>query len=115
MFNKSYQDRATRQGRGERAVREAGGGHQVAADAALRLPWAGIFEPGFSEPWRPFALTALAAHEGPALEKPAAGPNSDSPAFRRRGRKPPRVLPGQMDLFPLAEMMPEAYETIEVR
>lgn len=108
MFNKSYQVRANRQGRAEReAVRKAGGGHQVAAEAALRLPWAGIFEP-----WRPFVLTALAAHEGPPLAKPP-----EDPAFKKRGRKikVPRALPGQMDLFPLAEMIPEAYETIDVR
>lgn len=56
MFNREYQKRATRQGLAARTVREAGGGHQVAKDAALRLPWAGIFEP-----WRPLVLTAAAA------------------------------------------------------
>ena len=104
MFNKSYQIRASRQGRAEReAVRKAGGGHQVAADAALRLPWAGIFEP-----WRPLVLTAMAAHEGPLPPKP--------PANERKKKKPraARVLPGQMDLFPLSDLIPEAYETIDI-
>ena len=106
MFNKSYQDRATRQGRAEcAAVRKAGGGHQVAADAALRLSRAGIFEP-----WRPYVLTALAME--PAARNRVAGP-----ALKKRGRRRKRdVLIGyQMDLFPLAELLPEAYETIEVR
>jgi hypothetical protein len=49
MFNKSYHQRARRQ------VRQAGGGHKVAEDALLRLPWAGIFEP-----WRPFVAVAAA-------------------------------------------------------
>jgi len=39
VFNKTYQSRA---------VRKAGGGHKVAEDEALRLPWANI-----SRPWRP--------------------------------------------------------------
>jgi hypothetical protein len=66
VFNREYQKRATRQGLAQR-----GGGHQVAADAALRLPWAGIFEP-----WRPFVLTAAAAA--------ACEPNRSENAFQRR-------------------------------
>jgi hypothetical protein len=46
MLNRSYQ---------LRAVRKAGGGDQAAADLAMRLPWAGIFEP-----WRAFVLVAEA-------------------------------------------------------
>lgn len=46
MFNREYQKRATRLGL-------ASG--NIAADATLRLPWAGIFEP-----WRPFVMTAIA-------------------------------------------------------
>lgn len=106
MLNKTYQHRASRQGRD--AVRKAGGGHQAAADAALRLPWAGIFEP-----WRPFVLTALAAHQGPPLTPPVA-PAHSAGSFQKRGRRA-RVLPGQMDLFPLAELIPDAYESIEIR
>jgi hypothetical protein len=53
MFNRSYQIRATRA-----AVRNP------AADAALRLPWAGIFEP-----WRPLVLVAAAA-DTLAITKP---------------------------------------------
>lgn len=49
MFNRTYQ---------LRAVRKAGGGHKVAADAALRLPWAGIFEP-----WKPLVMVADAADQ----------------------------------------------------
>lgn len=41
MFNRSYQIRA---------VRQAGGGHAVAAIAASRLPWAGLFERPASPP-----------------------------------------------------------------
>lgn len=65
MFNKSYQ---------LRAVRQAGGGHKVAAKALLRLP----------EPWRPLVTVAAAAEE----------------AFYRPKR---RVRPGksrQLELFP---------------
>jgi hypothetical protein len=50
VFNATYHRRA------RKAIKEAGGGHQLAADQALRLPWGGIFEP-----WRPFVLTAAAA------------------------------------------------------
>lgn len=53
MFNREYQKRATRQGLARRA-----GGHEAATDAALRLPWAGIFEP-----WRPFVLIAAATSQ----------------------------------------------------
>ena len=64
MFNKTFQIRATR------AVREGGGGRQVAADAALSLPWAGIFEP-----WRPLVATAEAA---------ATANTNSGRAFQRR-------------------------------
>jgi hypothetical protein len=47
VFNKTYQSRA---------VRRAGGGHKVAEDEALRLPWANI-----SRSWRPHALLAALA------------------------------------------------------
>lgn len=61
MLNRQYQ---------LRAVRKAGGGHKVAADAALRLPWGGIFEP-----WRPYVLVAAAAEtveaKSPARAKKA--------------------------------------------
>jgi hypothetical protein len=56
MLNREYQIRATKQGL---AAKHAG--HD-----ALRLPWAGIFEP-----WRPFVMVAAAA------ERPES-------AFRRR-------------------------------
>jgi hypothetical protein len=62
VFNREYQKRATRQGLASR-----GGGHKVAADAALRLPWAGIFEP-----WRPYILVAAAAEKQPKATKTAA-------------------------------------------
>lgn len=71
MLNREYQ---------LRAVRKAGGGHRVAADAALRLPWGGIFEP-----WRPFVLVADVA-KTLAITKPP------KTATRSRSR-------GQMQLF----------------
>jgi len=76
MFNRSYQ---------LRAVRKAGGGQQAAADLALRLPWAGIFEP-----WRPFVLVAELA-KNVAL-KPHSGGNLKAPK--------PAVRQGvQLELF----------------
>lgn len=58
MFNRSKM----------RAVRKAGGGHKVAADLALRLPWAGIFEP-----WRPLVLVAEAAETAELAKTPVRG------------------------------------------
>lgn len=58
MLNREYHKRATRQGIAQRTLAQRGGGHQVAADAALRLPWAGIFEP-----WRPLVLVAAAQQD----------------------------------------------------
>jgi len=81
VFNRSYQ---------VRAVKAAGGGHQVAGDAALHLPWAGIFEP-----WRPLILTALAA-ETLAVAKPVRGRSAANRCKKSNGR-----LQGvQLALFP---------------
>lgn len=79
MFNRSYQ---------LRAVRKAGGGHQVAADLALRLPWAGIFEP-----WRPLVLVAAAAQAAEPAKKPVQAKNAAN-----RCKKRSRKL--QLELFP---------------
>jgi hypothetical protein len=78
VFNRSYQ---------AKAVRKAGGGRKLAADAALHLPWAGIFEP-----WRSLVLTALAA-DSLAIAKPR---NAAKGCKKRSGR-----LQGvQLALFP---------------
>jgi hypothetical protein len=86
VFNREYQKRATRQGLASR-----GGGHQAAADAALRLPWAGIFEP-----WRPYVLIATAAAQ-PKTAKSAAKSCKNS----RQGKLFDGKLRGiQLALFP---------------
>jgi hypothetical protein len=120
MFNRSYQ---------QRAVREAGGGRKVAADVAMRLPWAGIFEP-----WRPLVLTAAIAEsatykshnaakrcekssgrlQGVQLELFAESPNQppiarESPADSRFPLLAGLEIPLADDERPLADLFPEAY------
>ena len=90
MFNREYQKRATRQGLASR-----GGGHKVAADAALRLPWAGIFEP-----WRPFVLVAAAADKQPNATKNAAKGCKKS---RQLNLFDGKLRGVQLSLFPSAE------------
>jgi hypothetical protein len=86
VFNREYQKRATRQGLASRD-----GGHQAAADAALRLPWAGIFEP-----WRPYVLIAAAAAQ-PKTAKTASKSCKNS----RQGKLFDGKLRGvQLALFP---------------
>jgi len=91
MFNRSYQ---------LRAVRKAGGGQQAAAELALDLPWAGIFEP-----WRPFVLVAelaknvsLKSHSGGNLKahKPAVRPQI---AAKRCKKGCGRLQGVQLELF----------------
>jgi hypothetical protein len=126
MFNRSFQ---------RRAVKSAGGGRKVAADAALRLPWAGIFEP-----WRPFVLVAEAAEtlvltkvaklpvrpqkaanrckkssgrlQGVQLDMfaPDAPPNDrQSPADSRFPKLAEMIVPADDDDKPLSDLFPEAY------
>jgi hypothetical protein len=85
MLNREYQ---------LRAVRKAGGGHKVAADAALRLPWAGIFEP-----WRPYVLVAAAAE---SISSPRAAKAGRCKKGRSRQRQlfDGKLRGIQLDLFP---------------
>lgn len=82
MFNRSYQLRSTK----AKKVREAGGGHQLAADAAARLPWAGIFEKGFSKPWRPLVVMAAVCETGQLAGKPAQ-PQTAAVRCKKRSRQ----------------------------
>jgi len=72
MFNKSYH---------LRAVRQAGGGHKVAAKALLRLP----------EPWRPLVTVAAAAEE--AFYRPKRRVRPGKPGYNR-------IKTTQLELFP---------------
>lgn len=86
MFNRSYQ---------VRAVRLAGGGHKAAADSALRLPWAGIFEP-----WRPFVLVAKAARTKNVRVRPKNVLVRAQVAANRCKKGSGRLQGVQLDLFP---------------
>ena len=55
-MSKRFDPSAETRTRELRAVRASGGGHKLAADAGMHLPWAGIFEP-----WREFVAVAMAA------------------------------------------------------
>lgn len=131
MFNRTYQLRATKQGR-----LPASGSRPEARspkpDFSLRLPWAGIFEP-----WRPFVLAAEVAKTAvpPRIAakrcKKASGrlqgvqlnlfPDNPAENFTEPGKFTPGLLPpdfprpGQLEFpiidedRPLADLFPEAY------
>lgn len=103
MFNKTYQLRAVRQG---------GGGHQLAAKAILRLP----------EPWRPLVTVAAAAEEAFYRPERRVRPGRVKSSHRQS------VVSTQLELFapapisqnhnsaivrdperPLFDLFPEAY------
>lgn len=75
MFNKSYQ---------LRAVRKAGGGHQVATKALLRLP----------EPWRALVTVAAAGEEVFYRPKRRVRPGKSKTAGQVL------ALSAQLELFP---------------
>lgn len=107
MFNNSYQ---------LRAVRKAGGGHQVAEDALLRLPWAGIFEP-----WRPFVAVAAASRRAERRKRhgrPFQGiqlelfPENPHPSNSAKDGAPGISHKSYISSStrPLFDLFPEAYE-----
>jgi hypothetical protein len=75
VFNKTYQLRAVRQG---------GGGHQLAAKAILRLP----------EPWRPLVTVAAAAEEAFYRPERRVRPGRAKSSHRQS------VVSTQLELFP---------------
>ena len=108
MFNRTYQIRANRQARGEaREVRQAGGGHELAAEAAFCLPWAGLFRP--KPPWRSLVILA-ALGERLASENPFYRPKQAIRAriAANRCKKRSRKLQGmQLELFPAPGRVPD--------
>lgn len=99
MFNREYQRRATKQGLTAVSHKSDSGGHQ---EAALRLPWAGVFEP-----WRPFVLVAAAAAQRP--ERAFQRRNAAKGCKNSRQLKlfDDKLLGMQLALFPDNEILTE--------
>jgi hypothetical protein len=86
------------------AIKAAGGGHELARQASLALPWAGIFRPR-GEAWRPLVLVAAAAEAAELAEdfhrpeQPTRERIQTARAARRRNRSQ-RLQDTQLELFP---------------
>lgn len=84
-----------------RAVKNAGGGHKLARDAGLCLPWSGIFRP--RESWRPLVMIAAAAEQiaaGKSFHRPESAVRRKI-AASRCDKKPIGKQGLQLKLFPV--------------